>query len=217
MAASVEVPQSPPTIPARLTVTELDAYLAAGAFDWVGDRIAELVHGEVVVSPYVRAQHSLIVRNLFLALHEHVAPRGLGKVFSDGTCFALPHRDDTIRCPDVSFVAAGRLPAEPMGEGWFAVAPDLVVEVQSPKESRRKLVGKLDDYFAAGTALAWVVEPRRRGVTAHLPDRSTRWVPEGDTLDCTPVLPDFSLAVDAVFEGVARPRVSRPRPPHDRA
>jgi Uma2 family endonuclease len=114
--------------------------------------------------------------------------------------------NDTIRCPDVSFVAAGRLPTEPAGNDWFTLAPDFVVEVLSPDERHGDLLQKLDDYLGAGTPLAWVVDPRRFGVEVHLPDRSTRWVPAGEVLDGGLVLPDFRLAVDAIFAGVARPR-----------
>lgn len=203
MATSVEVPQTPP-VPARLTVAVLSALVDAGAFP--GDYQAELAHGEYVVSPRVKRRHSVIMRNVFVALYAHVEPRGLGEAFPDGTCFALPHRDDTLRCPDVSFVAAGRLPAEPAGNDWFTLAPDLVVEVRSPDERRAALTQKLDDYFAAGTALAWVVDPARFGVEVHLADRSVRVVLAGATLDGGPVLPDFRLAVDAIFTGVAPPR-----------
>lgn len=207
MATSVAVPQPPPIppIPARLTVAEFTAYLDAGAFGWVGDHPSELVHGEVVVSPYVKRRHSTIMRNVFLALHAHVEPRGLGTAFGDGTCYALPHRDDTIRCPDVSFVAAGRLPTEPAENDWFTLAPDFVVEVLSPDERQADLMQKLDDYLDAGTRLVWVVDPRRFGVEVHLLDRSTRWVPAGEVLNGGAVLPDFRLALDAVFAGVARP------------
>lgn len=210
MATSVEVSESQPVTlavpnaPVRLTNALLLALVQGGAFP--GDHQAELVHGQYVVSPYVKARHSVIARNVFLALYGHVAPRALGEVFSDGTCFALPHRDDTVRCPDSSFVAAGRLRAEPAGDGWFEVAPDLAVEIRSPSESRATLDEKLDDYFAAGTRLAWVVDPARWGVEVHLPDRSVRWVPAGAVLDGAPVLPDLRLAVDDVFRGVARPQ-----------
>jgi len=191
MATSVEVPQAPPvtppTRPVRLTVGLLSALEAGGAFP--GDYQGELVHGQIIVSPSVTARHSAIARNLFRALDGYVTARGLGDVFGDGTCFALPHRDDAVRCPDASFVAAGRLPAGPIGDGWFAVAPDLVVEVGSPSERRSDVTEELDDYFAAGTPLAWVVDPRRWGVEVHLRDRSTRWVPAEGTLDggaCSP-------------------------------
>lgn len=208
MATSVEVPQlpsvTPPAAPVRLTTSLLAALVAGGAFP--GDYQAELVHGQVTVSPYVKARHSMIVRNVFRALDAYATAHVLGDVFGDGTCFALPHRDDTVRCPDVSFVAAGRLPTTLVGDGWFAVAPDLAVEVRSPSERRRTVTEKLDDYFAAGTQLAWVVDPERWGTEVHLRDRTTRWVSAEGTLDGAPVLPDFRLAVADVFRGVARPQ-----------
>lgn len=208
MATSVEVsqalPLTPPMPPVRLTVALLSALVDGGAFP--GDYQAELVHGQVIVSPYVQARHSMIARNLFRALDAYVTRHSLGEVFGDGTCFALPHRDDTVRCPDTSFVAAGRLPSTLVGNGWFAVAPDLAVEVRSPSERRRAVTEKLDDYLSAGTQLAWVVDPKRWGVEVHLRDRTTRWVGADGTLDGGPVLPDLHLPVADVFRGVAPPQ-----------
>lgn len=165
-------------------------------------RSTELVHGEVRVMSPAGGPHGQIALNLVIALHAHVHPRRFGRVFADGTGFALPHRDDTVRSPDAAFVRAGRLPADRMPEGWVPVAPDFVAEVLSPTEAYSDVMEKLDDYFGAGTQLAWVVDPRRRGVTVHAADRTSRWFRADATLDGAPVLPEFRLAVADLFRGV---------------
>lgn len=165
------------------------------------DGEAELVHGEIRVSPFAGGRHGRIVRNLFVALDRHVEANTLGEVFADGTGYALPHRKDTVRGPDASFVRAGRLPQDTLPEGWIRLAPDLAIEVLSPSERHADLMEKLDDYFAAGTELVWVVDPRRRGVEVHSADRTVRWVGPDAVLDGAPMLPDFRLAVAAIFKG----------------
>jgi Uma2 family endonuclease len=160
---------------------------------------SELVHGEVRVLSPAGGPHGLMALNVAFALRSYVAPRKLGRVFADRTGFALPPRDDTVRSPDAAFVRAGRLPAHTMPEGWVPVAPDLVVEILSPSERFADLMEKLDDYFAGGTAVAWVVDPRRRGVDVHLADRTVRWLGDGAVLDGGPALPEFRMAVADVF------------------
>jgi Uma2 family endonuclease len=198
MATSVDVVRPQPG--ARMTADEFLHYRQPI------DGTAELVHGEVRVSPFPGGPHSRIVRNVFRALDAHVQAHGLGEVFTDGTGYALPHRDDTVRGPDVSFVRAGRLPTDNLPEGWLRVAPDLVVEVLSPSERQADLMDKLDDYFAAGVRLAWVIDRRRRGVDVHTPDRVVRWLAEDAVLDGALVLPGLRLAVADLFKGAVPPR-----------
>jgi Uma2 family endonuclease len=72
-------------------------------------------------------------------------------------------------------------------------APDLVVEVISPGESRRKLKRKLAQYFADGTRVAWVVNPEDRTVSVcHSPEPSNI-LGEGGQLDGGPLLPGFTF------------------------
>ena len=162
---------------------------------------SELVHGEIRILSPANGRHGRIARNVFLALHAYVEPRGLGECFPDGTGFALPPDDDVMRSPDVAFVRAGRLPADDLPDGWVPIAPDMVVEVLSPSETHSDVMEKLDDYFAGGTELAWVVDPRRRGGEVPAAGRAVHWVPLGAELDGAPVLPDFRVAVAQLFKG----------------
>jgi Uma2 family endonuclease len=137
-------------------------------------------------------------------LHDHVKQYGLGRVFSDGVGYELLRLPHTVRVPDGSFVRADRLPAEGIGPGLLKLAPDLAVEVLSPSETASDLEEKLDDYTAAGTPLIWVVDPVRRTVMVVAADAAVRWLREPDTLDAGGVIPGFSCAVSAIFEGIAR-------------
>ncbi len=65
-----------------------------------------------------------------------------------------------IRVPDVSFFARGKLTRSKHGAQPIApVAGDLVVEVVSKSNTKAEIARKLSEYFAAGSRLAWVVDP----------------------------------------------------------
>jgi Uma2 family endonuclease len=113
----------------------------------------------------------------------------------------LPH---TVRVPDASVVRAHRLPKGGVEPGLLKLAPDLVVEVLSPRETASELEEKLHDYLVSGTRLIWVADPVRRTVMVVPNDLPVHWLHEGDTLEGGDVIPGFSCAVAEIFEGIAR-------------
>ena len=168
------------------------------------DGKAELVRGELRVTPPPGAPHSFVASNLVALLCASLKGRGLGRVLGDGAGYELMQLPRTVRVPDASFVRAGRLPAEGIGPGLLKLAPDLAVEVLSPSESASELEEKLDDYRTCGTPLIWVVDPVRRTVMIIASDAPVRWLREGDVLDAGDVIPGFTCAVVELFEGLAR-------------
>ena len=170
----------------------------------LSDVKAELVRGELRVTPPAGGQHGCVGTNLVGLLLSHLKGRGLGRVFGDGAGYELVQLPRTVRSPDASFVRANRLPKEGIGPGFLKLAPDLAVEVLSPSESASELEEKLDDYRACGTPLIWVVDPVRRTVMIVASNSPVRWLRETDTLDGGEVVPGFSCGVAELFEGIAR-------------
>ena len=185
-------------VPRYLTLEQFEDY------PFAGDERVELVLGEVRVSPVAGGLHGWIVRNVVRALDAHVEANGLGYVFGDGVGYVLPNLPHTLRAPDASFFRADRLPAE-IPSGGFHLAPDLAVEVLSPRDTYVAVDEKREQMFEAGAGCWWLVDPRRRRVEVHTPDSPRRVLREGDTLDGAPVLPGFAMPVAAVFAGVPRP------------
>jgi Uma2 family endonuclease len=168
------------------------------------DGKAELVRGELRMSPPPGAPHGMAATNLLLALGVHVRQRQLGHAFGDSFGYELVRLPRTVRVPDVSFVRADRLPEQGVGPGLLKLAPDLAVEVLSPSETASDLEEKLDDYARAGTPLIWVVDPVRRTVMVIPADQPARWVREGDVIDGGTVIPGFVIPLSAIFEGISR-------------
>ena len=133
------------------------------------------------------------------AILSFARPRKLGKVLGpDGMQRMVP---GLIRIPDVSFFARGKLTRSAHGATPIApLAGDLVVEVVSKSNTKPEIARKLTEYFAAGSRLAWVVEPRSQTVRVHTSAGESMVLGMNDWLDGGSVLPGFRLAVRELFE-----------------
>ena len=105
-----------------------------------------------------------------------------------------------IRAPDVAY-----FPIETLENGLLpapanpSIAPALAVEVLSPSNTAAEIRLKMQELFASGTRLVWIVDPATRSVRVHTtPDDFHELFP-GDTLDGGGVLPGFSVAVADLF------------------
>ena len=165
---------------------------------------AELVRGEIRVTPPAGGPHGAVAANLIGMLWAHVKAHRLGRVFGDSTGYELVELPRTVRVPDASFVRAHRLPSNGIEPGLLRLAPDLAVEVLSPSETASELEGKLHDYLESGTAMIWVADPARRTVMVVPADSPVRWLHEADTLDGGSVVSGFTCAVAEIFDGIAR-------------
>jgi len=168
------------------------------------DGKAELVRGEIRMTPLAGGPHGRVAANLFRMLDGYVQKHGLGWVFGDRTGYELQRLPHTARGPDASFVRAERLPPGGLRPGFLTFAPDLAAEILSPNERASELEEKLDDYRASGTPLIWVIDPRRRTVRILSDDSPERALHEDEFLDGGTIIPGFSSPVAALFDGVAR-------------
>ncbi len=73
--------------------------------------------------------------------------------------------------------------------------PELLDAIISPSDTANVVVGKLTDYFAAGTSLVWLVYPVYRQVEAHMPGQKTLIFTESGTLEASDLLPGFGCKV----------------------
>lgn len=157
----------------------------------------ELIDGYLLMSP-VREHHSWICINIIFLLTSFVRRRKLGRVYDSSLGCRLSPK--IMLSPDVSFVSRSRL-AEIMvsPEKFLYGAPDLVVEVLSPGDSKRIVEDKLDKYFEHGATLAWIVDPKRRVITVQTPDSVTKLARPSDVLRGGEVLPGFKCKLSDIF------------------
>jgi Uma2 family endonuclease len=142
--------------PAQGTWTETD-YL-----DLPGNRLVELSDGFLEVLPMPTMSHQMIVAFLFRTLIAFVEPRALGTVLFAALRVRLCK--GKFREPDVVFMLAEH--AERMGEEYWQGA-DLVMEVVSgdPKDRKRDLEIKVDEYAQARIAEYWIIDPQEAQIT----------------------------------------------------
>ena len=82
----------------------------------------ELWHGVLRVVMPASGAHGAAVSRLTVMLGQHVYAHDLGELFSESTGFLLERGPDTLLCPDVAFVAKGRLAA---GGSWLLTPSSL--------------------------------------------------------------------------------------------
>lgn len=162
----------------------------------------DLMEGEVRTMGAAGTQHGIIAMRLGGAIEHYVGERGLGLVFAAETGFTLARNPDTVLAPDAAFLRADRVPAGASPEGFWEVAPDLVVEVDSPGDSRRVVDAKVALYLRYGVRLIWVVRPKSRTVVAYAPWAAPRTLDAEVTLDGGEVLPGFSYPFARLWAGI---------------
>lgn len=159
----------------------------------------ELVRGKLVEMTPPGGQRGRIASRLDRRLGEFVDRHALGEVMVE-TGFCLECAPDTVRGPDISFLAADRIPSEGLPAGFIPGAPDLAIEIVSPNDTASEVQAKVQDYLTHGTRLVWVVEPKTRTVLVCRQDGSAGLLDLDDALDGEDVLPGFVLPLRELFE-----------------
>ena len=104
------------------------------------------------------------------------------------------------RAPDVSFLNWSKfpnrqLPAEPVPN----LVPDLAVEVISQGNTRAEMEAKLDEYFAAGVQIAWIIDPNRESAVVYEARDVAVAIDMEGTLTAPAVLPGFTVSMRELF------------------
>jgi Uma2 family endonuclease len=157
----------------------------------------ELIDG-ILVRKTMGAYESLIAGLIITFLNVYARPRRLGSVLGpDGMIRLNP---DLVRIPDVSFIAARRLPKGRFPRAPICpIVPDLAVEVLSEGNTKKEMDEKLADYVGAGVRLVWLVDPSKKSARVFTGRGPGRLVREHQSLDGGAVLPGFSLALRELF------------------
>lgn len=157
----------------------------------------ELVDGEIVAMSPAGLRHGAIAIELSTLLNAVVRRDGLGRCFDGQTGFRLP--SGNVRSPDIAFVQAARLPTGFMDDGFGEVVPDLAVEIVSPTDTERDVLGKVGEYLEAGVRLVWIVDPRRERAIVYRALTDVRSLSVDEELDGEDVVPGFRARLREVL------------------
>jgi Uma2 family endonuclease len=159
----------------------------------------ELLRGMLVSEPVPGRLHGRTVARISKLLSNFVDSNRLGVVYTGDTGFVLARQPDTVRGPDVAFLSDERERQTANAGPYIPGAPDLAVEVISPSDRTREVLGKVSDYFAAGSRRVWVVNPVREEVSVFRSPFAPQTLAGTDVLDGEDVLPGFSVTIDVIF------------------
>jgi Uma2 family endonuclease len=126
--------------------------------------VEEVVHGEIRKMPPNKWNHTRVVESLARQLRARLNPEATYVVTS---VFGLVARRDplALRVPDLAVFQANGIVEQ---DGYIHSAPELVVEVLSPANTRSERAEKLQDYESMGVPEVWVVSPEAQTVEVML-------------------------------------------------
>jgi len=163
------------------------------------NRWNELVAGELREMTPPCCRHAAAVSRLDRLLGNHVRKHKLGAVLAGDPGFIVARDPDTVLGPDIAFIRAERLAAEPLAEGFRPGAPDLAVEILSRGDTGKEVHNKALAWLDAGAALVWVVNPARRTVTVYRSASDIETLSVGAELDGGDLLPGFRCPIADLF------------------
>lgn len=182
-------------MPATALLTSEQFLARPDEYDKNGNRIKdELIGGEVVRMPPPSRLHDRIKNGinrlliLFLYNNPHLSLDSLVEMAAE-----VSTHDALV--PDVSLFQRNRLNEEGRIQRG---APDIAIEVVSPRDTAAHLKRKVDAYLQGGSKAVWVVFPDSRSVMLHTAD-SVRELKGSQKIE-DPLLPGFSTPISEFFE-----------------
>lgn len=125
----------------------------------------ELRHGEPVIVAPPKLKHSTVQRRLRRLLEAAAGETGI--VDTEFGFKPLPERE--YRIADVVFILQARWQGIDLN-GYFEGAPELVVEILSPSNTRKEMLDKRKLCLENGSREFWVVDIDQRQVEVSTPD-----------------------------------------------
>ncbi len=132
--------------------------------DWPESNVrTELVDGELVVSPSPTSQHQDTVFDLAVALRNHVAVNGIGKVYLGPLDVILSER--VVYQPDIFVLLGDQVSI--VESGKVEGPPDLAVEVISEHNRSHDTSVKFRHYEQYGVKEYWLVDHRDQHIRVY--------------------------------------------------
>ena len=157
----------------------------------------ELLRGVLVEKMPTGDPHGMVVPLITMALGFYAASNDYGEIRAGEPGYFLEREPDTVRAPDVAWIAPGRI--IPGTRGYPELSPDLAVEVKSPGNSYAELAAKAGMWLSYGSREVWVADPERVTITVYRPYREPVTLGEDDTLEGGELLPGFATPVWKLF------------------
>ncbi|HZJ44021.1 MAG TPA: Uma2 family endonuclease [Pyrinomonadaceae bacterium] len=120
----------------------------------------ELVKGELLIMSPSGEEYGAAIGNLTILLGQFVKANNPGILYGAETGFKLGSDPDTVLAPDIAFIRRVRLGRR--SKGYRLGAPDLVVEVLSPSDHKKKVERTTAQWLELGAKKRfgwWILTP----------------------------------------------------------
>ena len=160
----------------------------------------ELILGELRMMSPAGGRHGRVAHNVGLILGSHVRRAKLGVVFAAETGFLIARDPDTVRAPDVAFVIGERLEHIEDDSGYLPLAPDLVGEVISPRDTFSEVEEKALGWLSVGTRMVLLIDPGTRTLHVYRAADDITVLDEEAELDAGDVVSGWRFVVGELFQ-----------------
>ncbi len=177
-------------------------YTYSDYFLWQFSERVELIKGYILkMSPAPSRKHQTISQNInkyFLNLFNDYSCNVYVAPFDVRLPIKSAKKDTTIVQPDLSIICDEKKLDDKGCNG----APDLIVEILSPQNSKHDIDTKFNLYLESGVKEYWIVEPEERFVLVYSLQNETyiglKPFTEGEIIK-SPLFPQMKMAVTDVF------------------
>lgn len=169
----------------RLTIADAEASAQGSSF--------ELVDGRVTCKMGDR-KHSRCQAVLTAKLFNYFEQNPIGQVLPEFSVRLWPDNKQNLRTPDVAVFLNKNLHAE---EKYEIRAPDLAIEIASDDDTVAEVFANARLYLETGSRVVWLIFPTEKRAMVLTP---AEWRWESVELACPELLPEFKLAVAALFQ-----------------
>lgn len=177
----------------RLTAEEFHSLDDGGAY-------CDLVRGKIVKKEQPFTSHGYFTANVAFHLLQFVRQHDIGRVGGAGAGVVTERDPDTVRGPDVTFYSYQRIPRGPLPQGYWPIAPELVIEIRSIDDRWEDIIDQAAEYLAAGVLTVAVVDPEALRVHLFATDRVALIINRDEELTFPDILPGFAIQVGKLFE-----------------
>lgn len=162
-------------------------------------RVERTSEGDIIVIAPTGGKGGIQNAKLIARVTNWAEQDGTGQVFDSSTEFILPNRAG--RAPDVSWVRNERWGSltEKEQAQFPPLCPDFVVELRSKTDRLKTLKAKMEEYFANGAQLGWLIDPIERKVHIYRPDAEPEVLDDPENVSGEPLLKGFVLDVRSIW------------------
>jgi Uma2 family endonuclease len=161
------------------------------------EKFTDLIEGEIVPMSPAGKKHNRVASRFesLFRLYCEGSERRLD-YGGDGDGFLIQRDPDTLLSPDASLY---RYRDNTLDGTWMAFAPEIVVEVLSPSNSKAGIALKKRKYFAAGAEQVWIADVEKATLEIHFRDGRRLTATDGAEVECEGVAEGLVVKLSEIF------------------